>query len=168
MPTTKKIQPDDAIGSSTMQTFFRPAGKPGFLGRPKGSGTKKKCPRKGQQHTAAAEDAAVPVPVKSAKAALAVQPAVRPTAKRPKLPRTQWSLPENAALMQECVEDWLEKKGNYNEGMNMEEYCATIPGLKKGTCATIPGLIERVTEHTPDHNEGEVIHNSRVGANCSK
>ena len=75
------------------------------------------------------------VPAKSVKAALGVQPAVRPVAKRPKLARIQWSLPENAPLMQEYVEDWLEKKGNYEEGMNMEEYCATIPGLKKGTFA---------------------------------
>ena len=85
MPTIKKIQPDDAIGSSTMQTFFHRAGKPGFPGRPKRSGTKKKKekrPRKGQQHTTTAKDAAVSVPVKSAEATLAVQPAVWPTQPR--------------------------------------------------------------------------------------
>ena len=136
----KKIQSDDAIGSSTMQVFFRPAGKPGFPGRRKGPGAKKRQKPFGKKKKkgaalCAAEDVAVLVPAKSVKAALGVQPAVRPVAKRPKLARIQWSLPENAPLMQEYVEDWLQKKGNYEEGMNMAEYCATIPGLKKGTFA---------------------------------
>ena len=139
MPRTQQIQAEDecAVGSKKMESFFKPGSRPGFPGRPKGSKKKqkKKRPRKGQLHTAAV-DAAVPVPVPVKSTALAVQPVrVEPVAKRPKLPRVQWSLPENAALMQEYVEDWLEKKGRYDEGMNMLEYCARIPGLTKGTFA---------------------------------
>ena len=39
-----QIQPEDecAVGSKKIESFFKPGGKPGFSGRPKGSGNKKK------------------------------------------------------------------------------------------------------------------------------
>ena len=113
-----QLRGSDALLNKDVRSFFKTLPKPG---RPK------KRPR---GPAPAPPPYTGPLP---AAAARKTKPAVVET-KRPKVKttRTNWSLPVNQEILQQAIDDWLNKTGECEEHHSMREFAA-LCGIPKGT-----------------------------------
>jgi hypothetical protein len=115
--TIPKRRPEDAQLSQDLRGFFKP--KPT-------AGRKKKRPR---GPAPAPPPYTGPLPA----AARKTKPAVVKTKKpKVKMTRTNWALPANQEILQQAIDDWLNKTGECEEHHSMREFAA-LCGIPKGT-----------------------------------
>ena len=115
--TLPQRRPEDALLSQDISSFFKPKPKPG---------RKKKRPR---GPAPAPPPYTGPLP---AAAARKTKPAVVKT-KKPKLKTTRinWALPVNQEILQQAIDDWLNKTGECEGHHSMREFAA-LCGIPKG------------------------------------
>ena len=117
--TLPQLRDSDALLSSDVRSFFKPAAKPG---RPK------KRPR-GPAAAPPPYTGPLPAAATTRKTKASVVKTKKP---KVKMTRRNWTLPANQEILQQAISDWLHKTGECEEHHSMREFAA-LCGIPKGT-----------------------------------
>ena len=119
--TLPQRRPEDALLSQDISSFFKPKPKPGRKKkRPRGPAPAPRAPQYTGPAPAATQKQKVKATVKKSKV---------------KVRRTNWTLQGNKEILQQAVEDWLNKTGDCEGHHTMREFAATC-GMPFGTLAS--------------------------------
>ena len=122
-----QLRDSDALLSSDVRSFFKPAAKPGR-------------PKKRPRGPAAAPPPYIGPPPAAATTRKTKASVVKTKKPKVKMTRTTWTLPANQEILQQVISDWLHKTGECEEHHSMREFAALCCSL----AAWFDGVVEKV------------------------